>query len=167
MRKLDPARAKDIDKKNPRRLIRAIEIAEKLGKVPKVSAHPKYKVLKIGLTLPPEELRRRIRARLAARMRRGMIKEARHLHARGLSWIRMEGLGLEYRYLARYLRKKLSRTETEKQLETEIWHYAKRQMTWFKRDKNTAWFHPDDKKKLSVIKKFIFGEIASNKKAQP
>ncbi len=160
--KLDPARAKTVDQKNPRRIIRAIEIAITLGKVPHLEARPPSggKVLKIGLTLPAEELKKKIAIRLFARMRAGMIAEATRLHKRGLSWKRMEELGLEYRYLALHLQNKthpndrsrsvgrVSKPEMITKLQTEIWRYAKRQMTWFKRDKRIKWFKPTEIKKI-------------------
>jgi len=71
-----------------------------------------------------------------------MIAEAKKLHAGGLSWKRMEELGLEYRYLSRHLKHQISKDEMTHLLEKEIWRYAKRQMTWFKRDKNIQWFIP-------------------------
>jgi tRNA dimethylallyltransferase len=73
-----------------------------------------------------------------------MIREAQRLNARGLSWKRMDELGLEYRYLAKYLQGKMSREEMIKKLNTEIWHYARRQMTWFKRNKRIKWFAPQE-----------------------
>lgn len=154
--KLDPRRAKEIDRHNARRLIRSIEIAEALGNVPKLSARHNYKPLFIGITLPPQELQKRIHARLLARMERGMIGEAKRLHAKGLSWKRMDELGLEYRYLALHLQGKLTRAQMTEILNTEIWHYAKRQMTWFKRDKRIKWFSPEETPKIFVFtKKFI------------
>src|SRR3989344_8420044 len=140
LRKLDPRRAKEIDKNNKRRVIRAIEIAKALGKVPRVIAEAPYRALYIGITLPKEELHKRITVRLFARMKAGMVREVKRLHRQGISWKRMEELGLEYRYLARYLQGKLTRAETIRQLNTEIWHYAKRQMTWFKRNKKVHCF---------------------------
>ncbi len=67
-------------------------------------------------------------------MKNGMVAEVRKLHARGLSWKRMEELGLEYRYVSRYLCSKMTNEEMVEKLETEIWRYAKRQITWFKRN---------------------------------
>ena len=143
LKKLDSRRAGEIDQNNPRRLIRAIEIAKFLGQVPILEAKPpKYEVLKIGLNLPAEKLKKRIAIRLFARIREGMIGEAKKLHKQGLFWQRMESLGLEYRFMARHLQGKITRGEMVKQLESEIWQYAKRQMTWFKRDKNIKWFEP-------------------------
>lgn len=146
LEKLDPEYPRKIDRGNPRRLARAIEIAVALGRVPKPERRvPHYAPLLIGLYLPPEELKKGIRKRLLDRLEHGMIEEAEHLHARGLSWKRMEQLGLEYRYLARFLQNKISREQTAEQLATEIWRYAKRQMTWFKRDPRIKWFQPFDR----------------------
>lgn len=142
LKELDPGRAKNIDVKNKVRLIRAIEIAKALGKVPKVKSQTKYEVLKIGLTLPDETLKDKIKTRLLARIKKGMLREIKKLHEGGVSWKRMEMLGLEYRYGALYLQGKLTKQEMIEKLNTEIWHYAKRQKTWFKRDKNIVWIDP-------------------------
>src|SRR3989344_1253279 len=142
LRKLDPARAAAIDSNNPRRLVRAIEIAKNVGGISALKKNPKYKSIKIGLSLSHEKLKSRIRARLKKRIETGMIAEARKLHAKSLSWKRMEELGLEYRYLSRYLRRQISKDGMTHLLEKEIWRYAKRQMTWFKRDKEIKWFVP-------------------------
>ncbi|MFA6536751.1 MAG: tRNA (adenosine(37)-N6)-dimethylallyltransferase MiaA [Candidatus Paceibacterota bacterium] len=160
LKKLDPRRASQIDKNNPRRLIRAIEIARAIGKVPEFNFFgSKYNVLKIGLNLPAEKLKKRISIRLFARIREGMIGEATKLHRAGLSWKRMEDLGLEYRFQAKYLRGEISKEEMVKQLESAIWHYAKRQMTWFRRDKNIKWFEPKDSSRIvQTVRKFILAE---------
>lgn len=139
---LDPARAETIDQHNKVRVVRAIEVAHALGVVPKLNQHERFDTYWIGLSWPDEVLRARIRTRLLARMKRGMLAEATRLHATGVSWKRMEQLGLEYRYLARLLQKKMSRTDMLAELETKIWHYAKRQKTWFKRNKAIHWLTP-------------------------
>lgn len=158
LEKLDQRRAKNIDAKNQRRLIRAIEIATALGSVPHLAVEPPsaYDVLFIGLDTNDEQLRARIKARLLARVRRGMIAEANHLRTRGILWKRMEELGLEYRYLARYLRNKIAKNEMLPQLETAIWHYAKRQRRWFKRNKQIHWFSlAQSKNAIALAKKFV------------
>lgn len=144
LKKLDARRAKDIDPHNPRRLIRAIEIATTLGKVPPYKNSPRTDInpLFVGLILSEEELKKRIAARLQSRINDGMLKEAKNLHTRGLTWKRMEELGLEYRYMSRHLRGLISREEMIMQLQSEIWRYAKRQMTWFKRNTEIKWFSP-------------------------
>jgi tRNA dimethylallyltransferase len=139
LKKIDPERATTIDAKNPRRLVRAIEIAEKLGKVPMPSGDPPYDTLFIGIEVPNDLLRERIHKRLFSRMDQGMIDEAVRLHAEGLSWKRMESLGLEYRYLARHLVGELSKEQMLVELELEITHYAKRQYTWFRKNKRIHW----------------------------
>jgi len=150
--KLDPSRAKNIDQKNKVRLIRAIEIAKVLGSVPKVKTETKYDTLKIGLALPDKILKERIYTRLLARMKKGMMREIKKLHGEGVSWKRMEALGLEYRYGALYLQGKLTKAEMLEKLNTEIWHFAKRQKTWFKRDKEIVWIDP---RKANNIKKVV------------
>lgn len=139
LKKIDPLRAQTIDTKNPVRLIRAIEIAKALGHVPRVITTNKYPVIKIGIMLPDEVLKERIHTRLLDRLTQGMLREATRLHRDGLSWRRMEELGLEYRYMARHLQGKITHNQMLQQLENEIWKYAKRQKTWFKRDKEIIW----------------------------
>jgi tRNA dimethylallyltransferase len=139
LKRLDPKRAAAIDPHNSRRLIRAIEIALHLGVVPKVKKISPYRPLYIGLTLPPDELKKRIILRLEKRLKAGMIKEAVRLHKAGVSYKRMHELGLEYRYLALYVQKKLTLDEMKQKLATEIWHYARRQMTWLRRKQGIHW----------------------------
>ena len=152
LKALSPSRAKSIDRNNKVRLIRAIEIAKALGEVPKIIEGPnKYNFILIGLDLPDKELKKRIHIRLFARIRSGMINEVKKLHKNGVGWKRLESFGLEYRYIALYLQDKISKAEMLTKLETEIWHYAKRQRTWFKRNKNIKWFKPKQKSKMLKI----------------
>jgi len=133
LKKKDTRRAKEIDPYNKVRLIRALEIIETLGKVPKTSKKTLYQVEWIYLDFPDDILKGRIHTRLLKRMNQGMLKEARNLHAQGLSYPRMERLGLEYKYLALLLQNKITKKEFLEQLASAIWHYAKRQRTWFKK----------------------------------
>lgn len=137
--KEDPARAKTIEPKHKRRIIRALEIATALGKNPPPAPEQKYNVLWLGIKPEPEDLQKNIHTRLVARMKQGMVKEASKLHVGGLSYKRMEALGLEYRYLARLLQHTLTKEEFLEQLEREINKYAKRQTRWFKRNKDIRW----------------------------
>lgn len=148
--RLDPRRAAIIDKFNKRRIIRSIEIARALGRTPKNRQRKKYDVLWIGLQMAPEELRTKINARLRERLRRGMIAEARRLHSGGLSYKRMHELGLEYRSLARFLQGTIDRTELEAELQAAIWHYARRQKAYWKRNKDIRWFDPGEKDAIFV-----------------
>ncbi|OGI57019.1 tRNA (adenosine(37)-N6)-dimethylallyltransferase MiaA [Candidatus Nomurabacteria bacterium RIFCSPHIGHO2_02_FULL_37_13] len=149
LKKLDKKRAKNIDFKNKVRLIRAIEIAKALGKIPKkTEARLPFKFIKIGLYLPPDKLKKKIEKRLLIRKKMGMLGETRKLHKQGLSWKRMKELGLEYGFLALYLQKKINKQKMIEKLNNEIYKYAKRQMTWFKRDKEIKWFDLKDYKKI-------------------
>lgn len=151
LKKLDKTRAKNIDAKNKVRLIRAIEVAKALGKVPKITqATPMYEFIKIGLYLPEKKLKEKIEKRLNSRIKIGMLQEAKKLHTAGLSWKRMEELGLEYRFMALYLQKKITEQEMLEKINLESYKYAKRQMTWFKRDKEIKWF--DASKKIDYNK---------------
>ena len=172
LKKLDSKRAKDIDKNNPVRIIRAIEIATAIGKVPKLSKNikaQKYDIIYIGLTLPDEILKEKICIRLLARIKSDMIKEVENLHKNGLSWKRLNDLGLEYRYVGGYIQSgeyikndEINTVLTQdwvQKLNSEIWHYAKRQKTWFKRNKDIIWIDPrevyEKAKALYKIKKFL------------
>jgi len=154
LKKLDPIRAENMIKtgnsKNKRRVIRSILVAQELGVVPVLTPRltPKYDALFIGITTPDDLLKDRIKTRLTKRIGIGMIVEAEKLHATGLSFERMEELGLEYRYLAQYIQHKLSLEELIDTLATKIWQYARRQKTWFKKDERIKWFELGETEKI-------------------
>ncbi len=138
LKKLDPQRAKNIDSKNPRRLIRAIEIISATGKpVEPLKSDSPYEAIWLGLN--PKNLKERIHKRLNQRLRQGMIKEVKKLHTKGVSWQRLYDLGLEYRWISQYLQNKITKKEMVTELEQAINQYAKRQMTWFKRNPKIDW----------------------------
>lgn len=140
LEKLSPARAREIDNKNKRRLIRAIEIVKFLGSVPKIKKTKlKYDFIKIGIEIDQDKLKKKIRDRLDARFKQGMVREVKKLRESGLSWKRLNDLGLEYRFVANLLQGKITKKELRYKLFTEIWQYAKRQKTWFKRDRDIVW----------------------------
>jgi tRNA dimethylallyltransferase len=138
------------------RLIRALEIAEAIGTTPLPSVEKIYDALWIGIDVPVDILYEKIEARLKARMKHGMLAEAKSLHADGLSWKRMEALGLEYRFMARLLQKHITRVEFDRDLATEIRHYAKRQRMYWRRNKEIVWM-PAGKttKTLALVRRFI------------
>jgi tRNA dimethylallyltransferase len=139
LKKLDSIRANDIDRLNPRRLIRAIEIATALGKVPKIKREEKYLPLLLGIRVDQTKLQRKITLRLKKRLHQGMLKEVERLRQGGVSWRRLEELGLEYKYGALYLQNKMSREQMQRELTQSIYQYAKRQLTWFKKDERIKW----------------------------
>ena len=140
LKKHDPARAASIDRYNPVRLIRALEIVLSTGRPvpPKLNGSP-FEPFILGITRPVPELKRRIEKRLNTRLKAGMIAEVRRLHASGVSWKRLESFGLEYRWLARFLQNKISRTEMRDGLLHDIIAYSKRQLTWWRKNKDIRW----------------------------
>jgi tRNA dimethylallyltransferase len=155
LKKLDPKRAKTIETKNPRRLIRAIEIVKKIGRVPILKKKPlPYPVLMIGIKREKEELRKLIKKRFLDWLKKGLIKEVENLKKSGLSWKKIEDFGIHYRVIAQYLQNKLSYQEMVENSLKELQNYAKRQMTWFKRDKRIIWVK-NQKEVEELVKKFL------------
>ncbi len=154
LKKLDPARAADIDAKNPARLIRAIEILKATKKpIPALKKNHQFETLQIGIKKSPTELKRLIHQRLLKKIK-GTILEVKKLHLQGLSWKRLEELGLEYRYVAQYVQGKIPLQEAINIIQKESEHFAKRQITWFGRDKRIHWVK-NQKQAEALIKKFI------------
>lgn len=156
LEKLDKRRATSIDKNNRHRLIRALEI---ILTTKKQIPHPPKKisefiVLKLGIAIPKEKLKEKIKKRLLKRLNSGMINEVKNLHRKGVSWKRLDQLGLEYRYISRYLRGIITKEVIIETLTKEINHFAKRQMTWFKKDKNIIWIKNQTEAE-KYIKNFI------------
>lgn len=142
LEKVDPETFLKIDRKNRRRVQRALEIFYVTGKMKSETdkkERPDYDVLVLGVTFPIEEIYQRIDARLGSRLQEGMVREIESLRQAGVSWKRLEEFGLEYRYISRYLRGLLTFEQAEEQLKNEIHHFAKRQLTWFKRNKDIKW----------------------------
>lgn len=155
LKKLDPKRARTIEKKNPRRLIRAIEIAKKIGRVPALKKEPlPYSVLIIGIKKEKQELKSLIKKRFSKWLKQGLLKELLKLRKIGLSWQRIEEFGIHYKVAAQYLKKEFSGQEFIEKSIIEIQNYTKRQMTWLKRDKRIHWVkkQPEAEK---LVKKFL------------
>ena len=161
LRELDPERAESVEQENPRRLIRAIEIATHLGKVPSLSSKPndRYEILQIGLRTDNERLRSRIDTRVDAWLEGELLNEVKTLHESGVSWDRLYEHGLEYRFPALFLQGEIDREEMIKRMKIDTWRYAKRQRTWFKRDSRIQWFKLDQKEEiLKAVTQFIYME---------
>ncbi|MBP6924228.1 MAG: tRNA (adenosine(37)-N6)-dimethylallyltransferase MiaA [Candidatus Pacebacteria bacterium] len=147
----DPKRAESIDPFNRRRLVRALEVIEALGSVPEQkSVESPYDWLIVGVEVPHSPLHDKIHDRLLQRLDAGMVKEVETLHAQGVTYERLDDLGLEYRYIGQYLQKNLTYDEMILQLETKIRQYAKRQLTWLKRDTEIEWFSSDNHEAISI-----------------
>ncbi|MBI3442545.1 MAG: tRNA (adenosine(37)-N6)-dimethylallyltransferase MiaA [Candidatus Sungbacteria bacterium] len=139
LKKLDSRRAKTIEHKNPRRLIRAIEIARALGAVPKLKNRSPYDTLMMGLNPALSVLEKRIRNRTKQIIRYGLISEIKKLLASRISKKRIREFGFEYRVGLAYLDGALSKTGLLDRMTAETRRYAKRQMAWFKRKPNIIW----------------------------
>ena len=155
--KRDPIRAKNIDKQNPRRLIRALEIISKTGMaIPPLNQikKPTFETLQIGVIKSSTELKNLIHKRLIKRLQNNlMIKEVKKLR-KSLSWERLEELGLEYRFVAQYLQNKITYQEMINNIQKESEHYVKRQLTWFKRDQRIKWVENKTEAE-KIVKKFL------------
>ena len=145
--RLDPEAARQLDVRNPRRVVRALEVTLATG-IPfsrqLKRGRPRVRVLQLGLTWPRAELRRRIEARVEARLatRPSMLDETRGLLEAGVPAERLLELGLEYRFLTRYLLGELSYDAMVAALKLAIHQFAKRQLTWFRRDPRIHWLDP-------------------------
>ncbi len=159
------------DRENPRRLVRAIELSVlnheggsspaspvqddklRLGIVRSLS---NMHVLKIGLIAPREVLYRRVDEGVVTRIQQGMVTEAERLHKNGLSLKRMRQLGLEYGVLADYLDGSISSKEQLiTNLQNRIHGYVRRQLTWFKKEKDVFWFDITSKNFSADVEKKI------------
>lgn len=151
LKKLDSIRAKNIDRHNPVRLIRAIEIAKTLGKVPALATSHKLQTtncpfLQIGIDVPKDKLQRNIRKRLEKRFAQGIIKEVKDLHEKKkLSWKKIQRFGLGYFLIPLYLQDKISKADLFEKIYQAEKDYAKRQMTWFRRDVSISWLKKYEK----------------------
>ncbi len=129
----------DVEPKNRNRVMRLLEkLHAGDDHIPR--RDPRYDCLKLGVSWDRETLRRRIDERLERRLDQGMIEEVRGLIDRGVSLEFLMKLGLEYRFITQYLTGAIPRREDMvEQLSTAIKQFAKRQMTWFRRDADIAW----------------------------
>ncbi len=142
----DPVKAASMnasDKKNPPRLIRAIEIAEYRVKTKNISINQgrlKYDVLFIGLGAPKKYLYKIIKERVETRLKKGLEKEIRGLFEKGVTFKHQSMGSLGYKQFKGYFEGKKSNNEVIADWKTAEKKYTKRQMTWFKRDNRIKWF---------------------------
>ncbi|MFL5629012.1 MAG: tRNA (adenosine(37)-N6)-dimethylallyltransferase MiaA [Ktedonobacteraceae bacterium] len=148
LEQLDPAGAASIDRNNPRRVIRALEVCLISGKPfseQKRMAAPLYNSLLLGIHWPREVLYQRIDMRVDERMQLGMVQEVRNLLEQGISHERLEALGLEYRFISRWLRGEFaSEAEMVQRLKYAIHDFTRRQLTWFRKDQRIIWLQGID-----------------------
>ncbi len=156
LKQKDPNRAENIDSKNKRRLIRALEINILTGKpIINLKKDSKFQTLWIGLSADKSTIKEKISKRLEKRLNKGLINEVKNLHQKyNLSWKKLESFGLEYRFVAQFLEKKITKEKMKEMIISESAKYAKRQMTWFNRNKDIIWIN-SKQKIFNLIKKFI------------
>ena len=128
----------DIDPRNRHRVMRALERIEADDWRP-AGKSPRYSLLKLGVTWPREILKQRIDERLDRRLAEGMVDEVKALLDEGISEEFLVKLGLEYKYLTWYLTGKIGYEQMVEELGNAIKKFAKRQMTWFRRDPRIHW----------------------------
>ena len=143
LEELDTQSAAIIDRNNRRRVIRALEVCLTSGKPfseQRRVAAPLYRSLLLGIQWPREELYRRIDRRVNERMQLGMVQEVRTLLDNGVSHERLEALGLEYRFISRWLCGEFPSEEAmAERLKFAIHDFTRRQLTWFRKDTRIVW----------------------------
>jgi tRNA dimethylallyltransferase len=163
---LDPQSAAVIDRHNPRRVIRALEVCLVTGKPfsqQRGIAHPLYRTLQLGIEWPRDVLYARIDQRLDERFQQGMIQEVREQLERGISYERLDALGLEYRFVSRWLRGEFSsEAEMRQRLKYASHDFTRRQLSWFRRNKRIIWL-PGDKdlqqQAQTAVQSFLSAEV--------
>jgi tRNA dimethylallyltransferase len=137
----DPEAAYVVDPKNPRRVVRALEVAILTGEpftAQRKKNEPLFDTLKIGIDLPSEILHERIDLRIDLMLQDGLVTEVEYLVKKyGASCTAFDAIG--YREIIDYLDGKISLEQATDIIKHNTWHYAKRQMTWFGKDKNIHW----------------------------
>ena len=129
----------EVDPNNRNRVMRVLEKHHD-GDLEKTGRQARYRVLRLGVTWDRETLKKRIDERLDARFRQGMLREVQSLLDSGVSREFLDGLGLEYRYITRYLTGEIPDFDVmKKELSLAIKRFARRQMTWFRRHGDVLW----------------------------
>lgn len=154
LKQLDPEHYEVVDRQNPRRVVHALEICHMTGKTytsfrkAEKKQHP-FQIVKIGLNRDRSELYERINLRVDKMIQNGLVEEARNLtsyrHANALNT-------LGYKEIFNYFDGIWSLEEAIERIKGNTRRYARKQLTWFKRDATMRWFHPND---VELIKNYI------------
>jgi tRNA dimethylallyltransferase len=154
LQKIDPLYYKNVDKENPKRILKAIEIFEMTGKpyssfLEKDKKPRSFQILKIGLNTDRSRLYDKINKRVDQMLNNGLLDEAISLHPyKNLTPLNTVG----YKELFNSFEGKISIDEAHEQIKNHSRAYARRQLSWFRRDKDITWFEPKD---IETIKEFI------------
>lgn len=150
LHELDPKHWETVDRKNPRRILHALEICHQTGLpyssfMNRTKKERPFNVIKIGLTRPREELYDRINQRVLQMIDEGMIEEAKRVYGqRHLNSLNTVG----YKELFTYFDGEIDHDEAIRQIQSNTRRYMRKQETWFKRDKEIQWFHPSEYKEI-------------------
>lgn len=146
LRELDPEHYEVVDLQNSRRIIRALEVCLATGKpyssfLQKTVKPKDYKIIKIGLEIERDQLYKKIEARVDVMIKNGLEEEVKSL----VSFKDYNSLNsVGYREMLSFLEGNISLSETVELIKRNTRRFAKRQLTWFKRDEETKWFDPQD-----------------------
>lgn len=156
LKKKDPRRASEIDPNNRRRIIRALEIIHELEYVPdlEASASP-YDTLVVGAKIDPTKLKDKFRVRASDWLSRGFQTEVEDLLKAGVSRGRLQEIGFEYQLILELNDGLINQEKFIEKFVQKNWQYAKRQMTWLKRDQSIRWFRNDDPEIFTTIENFL------------
>lgn len=154
LKQLDPEHWKIVDRNNPRRVVHALEICHMTGKTytsfrKNEKKKRPFNTIKIGLTLPREMLYNRINARVIDMINNGFVEEARKVYPlRGLNSLNTVG----YKELFDYFDGNISLDDAIFKIQSNTRRYARKQLTWYKKDENMKWFEPNN---VEEILKYI------------
>ena len=152
LRRLDPEHYEIVDRRNPRRVVHALEICHMTGRTYTSfrTAHKKqrpFQIVKIGLNRPREELYARINRRVDLMMEQGLEEEARRMFPhKGVNALNTVG----YKELFDYFEGRWSLNEAVERIKGNTRRYARKQLTWFRRDQSMRWFHPDQSEQIKT-----------------
>lgn len=157
LRQCDPEYYEIVDRQNPRRVVHALEICLMTGKTytsfrKREKRQRPFGIIKIGLNRPREELYERINRRVDQMMADGLLEEAKALYPRRhLNALNTVG----YKELFDYIDGRWPLEEAVERIKGNTRRYARKQLTWFKKDESIRWFHPDE---TETIIKYICGK---------
>ena len=164
LRELDPQHWETVDRSNPRRVVHALEICHQTGqtytsfRIGKKKERP-FNIIKIGLTrdkvlkvkrgqviMDHTELYDRINARVVSMMEQGLVEEAKSV----LPYRNEKALNtIGYKEMFRYFDNEITLEEAVRQIQSNSREYARKQLTWYKKDESMKWFHPNQKKEIT------------------
>ena len=150
LQRLDPEYYAIVDRQNPKRVVHALEICTMTGRTytsfrKRDKKERPFRIVKIGLNREREELYQRINARVDEMMQRGLLKEAESMYPlRHLNALNTVG----YKELFEHFNGRWSLDEAVERIKGNTRRYARKQLTWYKKDPQIRWFHPDQKKEI-------------------